>query len=214
MAQAGEPKVEAGDLFQKVPAKGTTKGPQPTKYDSGFGSEPTSKTQLVCEEPAPTPNPCTPDSTVSAHHQPSLGTINLEPGAHLQQLHQQPPDPGIQEGGTSDEDYGLEETGKAKFSMCEMVCGNIIYVPSHARKVEQNEEYDKLYQATPYDPEQSEFVPGLSGVQELSTDQLVVGNFHHRAPLELVGRPNDVWRNQSVRKTEEKDKNSKKKKLS
>ena len=96
--------MQADDLFQKVPVEGTTKGPQPTKYDSGFGSEPTSKTE--------------------------------EPGAHLPQLHQQPPDPGIQEGGTSDEDYGLEETGKAN-SPSEMVRGNISQ--SHARKVEQNE---------------------------------------------------------------------------
>ena len=51
-------------------------------------------------------------------------------------------------------------------------------------------EYDKGHQATPYDPERSELVTELSGVQELSTDQLVVGNIHHRAHLELVGRPN------------------------
>lgn len=119
--------MQADDLFQEVLVEGTTKGPRPIKYDSGFGSEPTSKTQ--------------------------------EPGAHLQQLHQQPPDPGIQEGGTSDE------------------------------------EYDKLRQATPYDPEWSELVPGRTWPfckAGDSTDQLVVASFDYRARLELVERPN-VW---------------------
>ena len=131
--------MQAGDLVQNVPENETTKGPRPTKLDSGLGSESTSKTQLVSKEQTPLPNPCMPESTASEHHQPSLRTINLEPGAHHQQLHQQPPDPGIQEGGTSDEDYGLQETAKGKFSRSKMVCGNIIYVQSHASKVEQNE---------------------------------------------------------------------------